>query len=389
MGQFSNIISKFKLKNKKFIDLKYYDIKKDYFLNIISNYFLIAIKSYVFQIKHASLDSVSIFEIKFFTGFNSNNFIKNKLKKKLSLQKKKTLFKKKDFFIFSSNFFLKQNVLLNLEELKKKKLSEEEKELIRYIKKKLSLQKKKTLFKKNSLNLTTSTLRMLLFFLENNKKLKKNFLKFFLLQKELFNKKLLKIISFYLYNLGISKEKKKIILKLKRISLLSEVLKWSKQSIFLKDLKRRKSKTIFKNLWFEVLKKRIFFFKNNKMFSNDFFSFCILFFASKIKPEWFLLLFGKMFARIQKKGQKRFLLSFRNLCKTCIILFSRMGKNRALGIKFKISGRLRGQLRAKTFSFKYGVIPLQSFDKSLKYVNLPLKTRRYGMYGLKLWLNIK
>ena len=54
------------------------------------------------------------------------------------------------------------------------------------------------------------------------------------------------------------------------------------------------------------------------------------------------------------------------------------------GIKFKISGKLKGKLRASSYLIQYGFMPNQSIDQLIDYSLIHTYTR-YGAFGMRAW----
>lgn len=62
--------------------------------------------------------------------------------------------------------------------------------------------------------------------------------------------------------------------------------------------------------------------------------------------------------------------------------------NSIIGVKFIISGRLRGKPRASFVKYKSGKIPLQQESADIQHAQTHIYTV-YGCFGLKLWINYK
>lgn len=149
-----------------------------------------------------------------------------------------------------------------------------------------------------------------------------------------------------------------------------------KKPIFLFFYKRLKKfiKTIFSrrfNLFVDFL-------KINSLFVKKFVGA-----ASYIK---FLTI---IFNNISKKFHYLFLSFLKILFKSIIYdlpKFKKLNCNNILGIRFSISGRLRDKPRASSLIIDEGLVPNQSFNKSIDFSKSASHTLM-GVFGLKLWVH--
>lgn len=73
---------------------------------------------------------------------------------------------------------------------------------------------------------------------------------------------------------------------------------------------------------------------------------------------------------------------FRRVCKQTI---SRIMKNKALGVKIRIKGRLDGSEMARMETFREGRVPLHTLRADIDYAYEMARTT-YGIIGVKVWI---
>ena len=112
-----------------------------------------------------------------------------------------------------------------------------------------------------------------------------------------------------------------------------------------------------------------------------------MFSTTPLKSFWFFFIISKLFLLQRKKRQKRFLYFFKKLCS--LLFTNKKNFSYIKGIKFAVSGRIQGKLRSSRFSFYKGALPLQSLSENFKYFFISAKSKRFGVYGFKIWLYIK
>ena len=59
--------------------------------------------------------------------------------------------------------------------------------------------------------------------------------------------------------------------------------------------------------------------------------------------------------------------------------------DKILGMKFIISGKIKGKLRARNTSIQIGLIPISTHNKNIEFSKTSVFTI-YGTYGIKLWV---
>lgn len=166
--------------------------------------------------------------------------------------------------------------------------------------------------------------------------------------------------------------------------------------------------------FFRRLKKKIRYFKKN-LFSRrfnffiDFVRLTSLYKSSKINLDLFLNALSDIFRRLTKKIHSRFLKLIKELFKQLILssnketvkkdLFYRINNvstqipvrltfkpfNSIQGIKFALSGKVKGKLRARTHTITIGPTPVSTLNKIIEFSQSESYTV-YGVFGLKLWV---
>lgn len=149
-----------------------------------------------------------------------------------------------------------------------------------------------------------------------------------------------------------------------------------------KQINIQKSLTLYailKNSISSLLKKK-------RYLLIDFIRIITLLIENKISAKLFSLSIGQIFATLSKKSHNRFFLILKKIFKT-IILDNKIPKSMSKieGIKFKISGRIRGKTRADTRNITVGSVPLQTDAKHIEFFKQHVYTV-YGAFGLKLWV---
>jgi hypothetical protein len=117
----------------------------------------------------------------------------------------------------------------------------------------------------------------------------------------------------------------------------------------------------------------------------DFLKLSSLYSNGLVNTKSFLFLLGQIFKFLLKKQHNRFLSLLKKLFKIYInkSLYN-TSKTNILGLKFLISGRLKGKLRTQRKSLKFGTVPNQTLSKNIDFGKTEVYTR-YCVFGLKLW----
>jgi hypothetical protein len=148
----------------------------------------------------------------------------------------------------------------------------------------------------------------------------------------------------------------------------------------------------FKGLKREFLKLKFFKKFKNKLFTrqvglySDFLKLTVLYEFSKIKLHSYLFIIGEIFKRLTKKKHTLFLSFIKNLFQ--FLIFKHKKKsffNKILGVKFILSGKIRGKLRARSVSIKLGSVSIINEVKNIDFSYIHIFTI-YGTYGIKLWI---
>lgn len=187
-----------------------------------------------------------------------------------------------------------------------------------------------------------------------------------------------------------------------------------KKAKFIKKLKTKKSLPFFTSLNFLNKKIVVFNFKNinlklktkkimlfnlfksNKRYAFnifprrfnfflDFLKLSILFKENNIKASFFITILSEIFRILQKKKHTKFLFFLDKYFKSLILLNTPTNASSLLGIKFIISGKLKGKQRKSKSIINCGQIPIQSLHKQIDFAKLHAFTV-YGTFGLKLWV---
>lgn len=124
----------------------------------------------------------------------------------------------------------------------------------------------------------------------------------------------------------------------------------------------------------------------------DFIKICSLFATKKITAEIFCNSLGIIFRFLQKRSHGKFLAFVKIVIATLIkpSKFSDAEKipTAIAGIKMRMNGKLKGKLRASSFSWSSGKISQQTVKADADYSLTHIKTV-YGCFGLKVWVNYK
>jgi len=173
------------------------------------------------------------------------------------------------------------------------------------------------------------------------------------------------------------------------------------QELILEPLKLLKINLLILNV--KILNKEInkklfcFYYKNFKRFLKSFFARQFNFFidfiklttlltSSKLSAKNYLDILGQIFRKLPKNQHNRFLTFLKIIFKTIVLeLPKRFDNNRIKGIKFIVSGRLKGKMRASSQSIKIGKIPTQTLNKTVEFSKIHVYTV-YGLFGFKFWL---
>ena len=123
---------------------------------------------------------------------------------------------------------------------------------------------------------------------------------------------------------------------------------------------------------------------NSSIAFYDFVKILNLIESSLIQPKVLLYVLGLIFKTLHKRKHARFFRFIKEVLKKIIERRSSLVK----GIKFIISGRLKGKPRSSISKFHIGRLTLN--ETNTKILNSQIHTYTlYGAFGMKLWINYK
>jgi hypothetical protein len=117
-----------------------------------------------------------------------------------------------------------------------------------------------------------------------------------------------------------------------------------------------------------------------------------LYLKEKVSLNVYLGLIALVFRNLRKRSHSSFFLFFEELFNTLVSskepsLCSLSSP--LLGIKLIINGRLKGKPRSSTILIKAGCTPSQTLSANIEYAKAHTYTNKFGVFGLKLWINRK
>lgn len=125
-------------------------------------------------------------------------------------------------------------------------------------------------------------------------------------------------------------------------------------------------------------------FQRRKQLFTDLLKISSLFHDNKITANSFLTVLGESFSLILKKNHGRYFRFVIDLLTSLIRMKSSNSGDELVGLKFLISGKLKGKLRAKSYLIERGSVPIQTLSKKIDFSKKTVYTR-YGTFGIKLW----
>lgn len=190
--------------------------------------------------------------------------------------------------------------------------------------------------------------------------------------------KLLKYKKIYLiFKRKRLKKKVKTNPKFKSFSLLN---KYTKINILNKLLLKRILVDYYKN----SIKWKYALFPRSESLFYDFVKILNLIEKRLIEPRVLLHILGLVFKTLHKRKHARFLRFVKEAFKKSIERKTSMIK----GVKFILSGRLKGKPRSSITKFQTGRLILNEVDAIMVNSQLHIYTL-YGAFGMKLWINYK
>ena len=152
----------------------------------------------------------------------------------------------------------------------------------------------------------------------------------------------------------------------------------------IENLNKEIKKKFVEVIYVKFLKFKRLLFVGRMDFFINFLNITYLIIRKKISIKCYLVVLSKLFVILSKKSHAKF-----NALIKFLILWSTNLKNelsKITGIKFTLSGRLKGKQRAKKFRAVGGNVPCQTIISNL-YYNRMHAYNLYGAFGFKLWIN--
>ena len=144
---------------------------------------------------------------------------------------------------------------------------------------------------------------------------------------------------------------------------------------FLKKRSLVKSHTMFKK-WKSLL------FPRSESLFFDFLKILNLVENNKIEIHNLLYLLGLIFKTLHKRKHSRFMYFVAEIFTELV----KKTNNSIKGVKFMVSGRLKGKSRASVIKFQKGRLNLNEITSNVSFSQLHVYTL-YGAFGMKLWIN--
>jgi hypothetical protein len=124
----------------------------------------------------------------------------------------------------------------------------------------------------------------------------------------------------------------------------------------------------------------------------DFLKMNVLFFDNHIPLSSFIKVWSQVFKNLHKRLHGKFFLFVKtavdSLLKIRLSSKKYKTKHYLSGIKFLLSGRIRGKQRASSLLIKLGNIPTQTISKNIDFSSTHVYTL-YGIFGIKIWAYFK
>jgi hypothetical protein len=190
---------------------------------------------------------------------------------------------------------------------------------------------------------------------------------------------------------------------------LTKIAKFPYNLVKIKNLNLEYSQTAHRFFHTKFWKFKNNLFSRRVEFFFDFILMTSLLIKGKMYVELYLFLLAEVFTILLKKKHGSFLFFIKTLLTTImklrknpIVLQERKKKRffkgrkkdytciivKINGIKFWLSGKLKGKTRAKTAKMIFGKVPCQSVKHKIDYSKIHAYNR-YGAFGFKLWINFK
>jgi hypothetical protein len=120
----------------------------------------------------------------------------------------------------------------------------------------------------------------------------------------------------------------------------------------------------------------------------DFIKLTSLFFLSKIDIGTYLYAVTNIFRYLQKRSHSKFSIFFKQFINYAIFINAKKLKSDSniQGLKLVISGRFKGKTRSNPEKIQIGSVPAQSFNKTIEYSKRYTFTKKFGVFGFKMWV---
>ena len=120
----------------------------------------------------------------------------------------------------------------------------------------------------------------------------------------------------------------------------------------------------------------------------DFLKISILFYHNHINLSSYIKIWVRIFKNLHKRLHGKFFL-FVKACINSLFKLEDSEKNNKIkksfsGIKFLLSGRIRGKSRSSSTLIRLGCVPTQTIKKQVDFASSHVYTL-YGVYGIKIW----
>jgi hypothetical protein len=175
----------------------------------------------------------------------------------------------------------------------------------------------------------------------------------------------------------------------KVLNLLNLTLSFLKSNIFIFkfiNLNLLINTNILYTLYSEIkYSKNLLFLRKYPLFI-DFLGITTLFTQGAVNSSAFLKVLGDIFRVLPKKQHAVFLSFLKNLFKSIIEISNSndsLDNSRIKGIKFILSGKIRGKLRGSIVCIQEGRVPVQNISKNVGFERLHVFTL-IGTFGMKL-----
>lgn len=124
----------------------------------------------------------------------------------------------------------------------------------------------------------------------------------------------------------------------------------------------------------------------------DFLKITVLFFDNHIHLSSYIKIWARIFKNLHKRVHGKFFLfvkaSINSLLKFKLLKEKNYCKSSLSGVKFQLSGRIRGKSRSSSTLIQLGSVPTQTINKNIDFASSHIYTL-YGVFGIKVWTYFK